>query len=122
MPIIPPNPPEREIREMMNEGFFRTLDTNHNDQLDANDRIDKAILQELGIVDANGKETGKTISKASFIDYFSSIPGMIRNLMAKKSEQPQEQQQEQPQDSVPQKKSLLDKIKEAFNSSETYEA
>ena len=92
MPIIPPNPQVRKIIEMSNELFFRNLDTNRNDQLDANDRIDKAILQELGIVDANGQETGKTISKGSFINYFSNIPNKIRNLMAKKAEQPQEQQ------------------------------
>ena len=110
MPIIPPDPQVRKIREMSNEIFFRNLDTNRNNQLDAKDRIDKAILQELGIVDANGQETGKTISKASFIDYLSSIPGKIRNLMDKKAEQPQEQ----PQDSVPKKESLFDKINEAF--------
>ena len=117
MPILPPNPQEREMREEMNAMFFKQLDTNENGQLDANDRIDKAILQELGIVDANGQATGKTISKVSFIDYFSSIPGKIRNMMAKKAEQ-----QEQQQDTVPQKKeSLFDKLDQFFKG-KTYEA
>ena len=118
MPIMPPDPYMRKMQEMKNEEFFKTLDTNYNDQLDANDKIDKAILQELGIVDANGEDTGKTISKASFIDYLSSIPGKIRNMMAKNAEQ-QEQSQEQQQDKVPQKKeSFFDKLDKFFNKGE----
>jgi hypothetical protein len=110
MTDMTPSPLVRKIREDMNTMFFNQLDTNGNNKLDADDRIDKAILQELGIVDANDKDTGKTISKASFIDYFSSIPGKIRNMMRKKAEQ-QEQPQEQQTDTVPQKKeSLLDKF------------